>query len=124
MKDLNTVRVTPLRKGTKGKIRPITIGATIKRFGLSAILKADKSIQKAVSPQEFAIGRKAALEDLKRTVDAAIAKHPRRTRAGDGLPAGLLVRVQQGGTPDRLDGVGGEGSPTLWCRWGSGSPNR
>ena len=30
--------------------------------------------QQVVSPQEFAIGRKAALEDLKRTVDAAIAK--------------------------------------------------
>jgi hypothetical protein len=74
MKDLNTVRVTPLRKGTKGKIRPITIGATIRRFGLSAILKVEKSIQKTVSPQEFAIGRKAALEDLKRTVDTAIAK--------------------------------------------------
>ena len=68
------MRVTPLRKGTKGKIRPITIGATIKRFSLSAILKAEKNIQQIVCPQELAIGRKAALEDLKRTVDAAIAK--------------------------------------------------
>ena len=50
MLDLNTVRVTPLRKGTKGKIRPITIGATLKRFGLSAILKTEKNLQQVVSP--------------------------------------------------------------------------
>jgi hypothetical protein len=77
------VRVSPLRKGNKGKIRPITIGATIKRFGLSAILKTEQNLQQTVCPQEFAIGRKAALEDLKRTVDAAIAK----TQVNTGKPS-------------------------------------
>ena len=29
-RDLNTARVTPLLKGSKGKIRPLTVGATLK----------------------------------------------------------------------------------------------
>ena len=41
-KDLSTVRVTPLLKGTKGKIRPITVGNTLNRFALSAMIKCEE----------------------------------------------------------------------------------
>ena len=46
-RDLNTVRVTPLLKGTKGKIRPITVGNTLKRFALSAMTKSEKASKKS-----------------------------------------------------------------------------
>ena len=55
-KDLNTVRVTPLLKGTKGRIRPITVGTTLKRFALSAMINCEyfskNSSEKANLPSE------------------------------------------------------------------------
>ena len=38
------------------------------------MLKAETGLRKAVGPTEFAIGRKSAIEDLKRDIDAAIHK--------------------------------------------------
>jgi hypothetical protein len=73
-KDLNTVRVTPLLKGTRGNIRPITVGTTLKRFALSTMIKCEKHLRELVGESEFAIGRKSAIEDMKRSIDAAIDK--------------------------------------------------
>jgi hypothetical protein len=73
-KDLNTIRVAPLLKGTKGKIRPITVGATLKRFALSTMIKCEKHVRELVGESEFAIGRKSAIEDMKRSIDATIDK--------------------------------------------------
>ena len=70
--DLNILKVTPLLKGTKGKIRPITVGTTLKRFALSAILRSEKTLAQIVGSDEFAIGRKSAIETLKRTIENAI----------------------------------------------------
>ena len=64
----------PLLKGSKGKVRPITVGTTLKRIALTVILKAETNVKEIVGGAEFAIGRKSAIEDLKRDIDAAIAK--------------------------------------------------
>ena len=71
LEDMSLVKVTPLLKGSKGKVRPITVGSTLIRIGLSAMLKAEPGLTKAVGPTELAIGRKSAIEDLKRGIDAA-----------------------------------------------------
>ena len=73
-KDLNTVRVTPLLKGTKGKIRPITVGATLTRFALSAMITCAQHLEELVGESEFAIRRKSAIDDMKRSIDNAIDK--------------------------------------------------
>ena len=41
--DLNILKVTPLLKGAKGKIRPITVGTTLERFAPSSILRSKKN---------------------------------------------------------------------------------
>ena len=71
---MNLVKVTPFLKGSKGKVRPITVGATLKRISLSATLKAETNPKETVGETEFAIGRRPAIEDLKRDIDAAIDK--------------------------------------------------
>ena len=38
------------------------------------MLKAEPDLKRAVGPPEFAIGRKSAIEDLKRGIEAAIAQ--------------------------------------------------
>ena len=74
LEEMNLVKVTPLLKGSKGKVRPITVGTTLKRISLSATLKAETNLKETVGETEFAIGRKSAIEDLKRDIDAAIEK--------------------------------------------------
>ena len=66
LEDMSLVKVTPLLKGSKGKVRPITVGTTLKRISLSAILKAETNLKETVGETEFAIGRKSATEDLKK----------------------------------------------------------
>ena len=70
---MNLVKDTPLFKGTKGTVRPIMVGVTIKRVAVSAMLRAEIGLRQAVGPTESAIGRKSAIEDLSRGTDAAIA---------------------------------------------------
>ena len=69
---MNTLKVTPLLKGSKGKIRPITVAGMLKRFALASLLRSDKSLQEHVGKNEYAIGRKAALETLRRDIDIAL----------------------------------------------------
>ena len=71
---MNLVKVTPLLRGTQGMVRHSTVGSTLKRIGLSAMLTAETRLSEAVGPTEFAIGRKSAIEDLNRDIDAAIHK--------------------------------------------------
>ena len=71
---MNLVKVTPLLKGSKGKVRPITVGTTLKRISRSATLKAETNLKETVGETEFAIGGKSATEDLKGDIDAAIEK--------------------------------------------------
>ena len=74
MEDMNLVKVTPRRKGSSGTVRPITVGTTLKRISLSAILKAGTNLKETVGETEFATGRTSAIEDLNRGIDAAIEK--------------------------------------------------
>jgi hypothetical protein len=69
---MSMVKATPLLKGTKGRVRPITVGATLKRLALSAVLKKEPNLKGLVGRAEYAIGRKAAIEDLEKDIDAAI----------------------------------------------------
>ena len=68
------VKATPLLKGPKGKVRPIIVGTTRKRLALSAVLKKETNLKDVVGQTEYAIGRKSAIEDLKKDIDAAIEK--------------------------------------------------
>ena len=72
--DMTMVKVTPLLKGTTGKVRPITVGATLKRRGLSAVLRNETNLKDVVGQTEYATGRKSAIEDLNKDIDAAIDK--------------------------------------------------
>ena len=53
---------------------PITVASTLKRVGLSVMLKSETTLREAVGPTEFAIGRQSALDDLNRDIDVAIRK--------------------------------------------------
>ena len=55
-------------------MRPITVGTTLKRLALSAIRKKETNLKEIVGETEYAIGRKSAIEDLKKDIDAAIEK--------------------------------------------------
>ena len=55
-------------------MRPITVGATLERISLSAMLKAETNLKETVGETEFAIGSNPAIEDQKRDIDAAIDK--------------------------------------------------
>ena len=72
LRDMNTLKVTPLLKGNKGKIRPITVAGMLKRFALTSLMRSEKNLQEYVGPGEYAIGRKAACETLRRDIDIAL----------------------------------------------------
>ena len=71
---MNLVKATPLLTGSRGTLRPITVGTTLAMISLSAILKAATNLKEIVGETEFAIGWTSAIEDLERGIDAAIAK--------------------------------------------------
>ena len=50
VEDMNVVKVAPLLRGSKGNVRPITVWSTLKRIGLSAILKADHGAEESGGP--------------------------------------------------------------------------
>ena len=58
LRDMNTLNVTPLLKGNKGNIRPITVAGMLQLFALSSMLRSDKHLQIHVGKDEYAIGRK------------------------------------------------------------------
>ena len=75
LEDMSLVKVPPpFLQGSKGEVRPITVGTTLKRISLSAILEAETNLTEAVGATEFAIGRKSAIEDLNSDIEAAIVQ--------------------------------------------------
>ena len=64
----------------------------MERLALSTVLKKETNLKDVVGQTEYALGRKSAIEDLKKDIDAAIEKY-RRTRKGSRLPTGLLLRL-------------------------------
>ena len=54
------------------KIRPITVGTTLKRFALSYILRSENLLAETVGGYEFAVGRKSAIESFKRAIEQSI----------------------------------------------------
>ena len=66
LEDMSLVKVTPLLQGSKGKVRPITVGATLKRISLSAILKTENNLRETAGGTELAIGRNPQSRTLER----------------------------------------------------------
>ena len=65
--------VTPLNKGTKGKLRPLDCAATFCRVAHGALVRAKAAnLAKVFGLTQYAVGRKAALESLSRDTQAAI----------------------------------------------------
>ena len=65
--------VTPLNKGTKGKLRPLGCAATFRRVAHGALVRAEAAnLAKVFGPTQHAVGRKAALVSLSRDTQAAI----------------------------------------------------
>ena len=65
--------VTPLVKGTKGKLRPLACAATFRRTAYGVLTRSrSKDLAKIFGRSQYAVGRKAALECLARDLRAAI----------------------------------------------------
>ena len=63
--------VTPLNKGTKGKLRPLGCAATFRRAAYGALVRAESQTLAGIfGKSQYAVGRKAALESLARDVQA------------------------------------------------------
>ena len=59
--------VTPLNKGTKGKLRRPGCAATFRRVAYGALVRSEgANLAKVFGPTQYAVGRKAALESLER----------------------------------------------------------
>ena len=62
LRDMNTLKVTPLLKGSNGHIRPITAAGLLKRFALSSLLRSDKNLQEHVGNTNMQLGGKRLLK--------------------------------------------------------------
>ena len=81
--------VTPLNKGTKGKLRPVGCAAAFRRVACGSLAR---SSAKVFGSTHYAVGRKATLVSLSRDVHSAIKTKKQRHRGTVGLQLGIQPR--------------------------------
>ena len=65
--------VTPLNKGTKGKLRPLGCAATFRRVAYGELVRAEAAnLANLFRPTQYAVRRKATQESLSRDTQTAI----------------------------------------------------
>jgi len=58
-------KLTPAKKGKKGKLRPLMCGSTLRRLTAASLCRLDRPLMaSACGPMQFAIGRSAGVEKL------------------------------------------------------------
>ncbi|CAE8656834.1 unnamed protein product [Polarella glacialis] len=71
-------RLTPAKKGLKGKLRPLMCGATLRRLSASALCSFDKELMAASAGEahQFAVGTPAGIEKLGATLRTLLEAFP------------------------------------------------
>ena len=74
---LSFSKLTPAKKGTKGKLRPLMCGTTFRRLTASTLCAFDTTFMATtVGEAQFAVGRSAGVEKLGFTVRALLEAFP------------------------------------------------